>query len=156
MNIEFAPPSAVSMEQPRRSPWLVAIGLGLAVLVGGALCWALIAYFLERVSLAIAFFMGTFAAMAFAYPFKPIDRRKAVLLFVPSVFTTLAGILLGEFLFVVFVVMREVPCTLGVAVQFVLGFPELVFQGAELAISLFLGIAGAVLGYVNVVRRARQ
>lgn len=152
MIIDFVP-QREARERSFLGKLLMALGLGALAIVVGGLLWALLAYFLERLSLAIAFGIGAAIALAFAFPFAPVTTRKAAILFVPCVASTLSSILLGAYMLTVLLVIREFQSPLIDSARLVASNFEVVLQETNTAVGLFLGSIGAIFGYLCVIRQ---
>ncbi len=155
MEIRFTP-AKPKAEAPTHRKLLTAIVCGGLAVVAGAICWALLAYLLERVSLAIAFLIGAGVSLAYAFPFRPMNASKAIILLIPSIVSTLASILLGEFLVAVLLVARELNYSVSDAMGFVASNAARILDPAGIVTALVLGSAGSILGYLYVARSGRQ
>lgn len=152
MIIEFVPQTE-KRERSFLGKLLIALGLGVLAIVVGGLLWAVLAYFLERLSLAIALGIGAAIALAYAFPFRPVTIRKAVILFLPCVASTLLSILLGAYILTVLLVSHEFQAPLIDAAKLVASNFEVVLKAPNTAVGLFLGSIGAIFGYLSVIRQ---
>ncbi len=151
MTIDFAPPPQErAIPAPVRLP--LALGLGLLATVLGAVCWALVGYFGQRISLAVAVVIGVGVSLAYAAPLRPVSRLKSVLLFLPVTASTLASVLLGEYVVAVLLVRRELGCTLLDSAALVALNPQ-VLNTSDTVVAVFLGLLGAILGFVGLLRQ---
>jgi hypothetical protein len=134
---------------------LKSIAIGLVAVVLGSLIWAAIAYYLDRVSLWVAWLIGASVAYALFLPFKRINIGVILFLLPITLLVTLACVVVGDAVAIVFTVLADPTnelTLLQTALAAVISIPDWLFE-REILVTLVLGAIGSLMGFLAVARR---
>lgn len=129
---------------------LFSLALGTFTVVLGAFLWGVSGYYSDRVYLIFGLLIGVGAAAAILWPLRPIAKRTALALLPVVILATLSSILLGELLYIVLFMMRDFNSTILEAVLSVVSSMGEILTSPDSAMSLLLGLIGAVGGFFVV------
>ncbi|MBP7999900.1 MAG: hypothetical protein KA314_05175 [Chloroflexi bacterium] len=133
----------------------VAFILSGVVVVLSGLIWGAIAYFTESIYVMIAILIGIGVTFALTFPFKRVPFLLGLILLLPAMGLTIMAVLWGDFIFYTLVTMNEFNMeVLDAAARVARYFIGIAItdEGESLA-SIAFAVIGAILGFVNAIRR---
>ena len=133
---------------------VAGLALGLVVVVVGAVIWGVIAHFTDTVYFIIPLAVGFAVASALLLPFKHKPVLLAALLFVLCVVLTVMSALLGDYVYYTLGYAREASISLTEsAATIAQHFVEIATDSPDTVKSVGLAAIGALLGFINAMRR---
>lgn len=143
-------------EKSTASNLLKAVGLTAAIVLGGAVGWAVIGFFSDSMYYAVPFLIGIGQIYVLVASFRPLSFIKGALIVVISIFSTVVSIALGEFFFTVAYTISEWDYTVGEAIYVALVNIVEIFGSVDAIFGYVLGAFGVIIGLISAIRENKS
>jgi hypothetical protein len=135
--------------------YLKAFGYVVAIVVGGAVGWALVGYISEGVYYAVGLLIGIGMTRVIAEPFRPLNLIRGFVVFGAGTFLSLLTIAKGEFLISMAYCMFELEYTFAKTMRVCFYNLRDILTTEAAMIGYVTVVIGAAIGIFNAVREPR-